>query len=125
MKKRVREGEVKVEGTDDVLTKVLGKPEHGGRVRGQGSYVKQSTYFHLPRQRKKGKSIEDRIQEGIHKFMTDETDRIIRERDSFWAAEMEKLKAACLGKTIQTDSSPNLGSQQGSCSKDADRKSVV
>lgn len=61
MKKRVSDGEVTLEGTDDVLTKVLGKPEHKGRVRGQGANVKQSIYFDLPKQRKKGRSIEDKI----------------------------------------------------------------
>lgn len=30
MKKRVSDGELIEEGTDDVLTKVLGKPEHRG-----------------------------------------------------------------------------------------------
>lgn len=61
MKKRVAAGEVQVEGTDDILTKVLGTSEHGGRVRGQGAYVKQSTYFNLQKYKKKGKTIEERI----------------------------------------------------------------
>lgn len=54
MKKKVSSGEVTEEGTDVVLTKVLGNPEHRGRVRGQGSYVKQSVYFNLPRQKRRG-----------------------------------------------------------------------
>ena len=69
MKKKVIDGEVKEEGTDDVLSKVLGTPEHRGRVHGQGSYVKQSIYFSLPKQKRKSRSIEDKIQEGIQKFM--------------------------------------------------------
>ena len=40
MKQRVSEGEVTVEGSDDILTKVLGSPEHRGRGRGQGRFVK-------------------------------------------------------------------------------------
>ena len=114
MKKKVQDGEVVEEGNDDVLTKVLGNSEHRGRVRGQGSYVKQSMYFNLPRQKRKGRSIEEKIQEGIQKFMADETNRIIKERDAFWATEMAKLKEA-LG--VKIDGSPNVGSQQGSCSK--------
>ena len=114
MKKKVEEGEVTEEGTNDVLTKVLGNSEHRGRVRGQGSYVKQSNYFNLPRQKRKNRSIEEKIQEGIQKFMADETNRIIKERDEFWAAEMAKLKEAL---SIKIDGSPNIGSQQGSCSK--------
>lgn len=121
MKERVKQGEVTEEGTDDVLTKVLGKPEHGGRVRGQGTNVTQTTYFKLPRQRKKGKSIEDRIQEGIHQFMKEETSKIIQERDLFWANEMAKLKAAYNGKNTESDCSPVTGSQQGSCSHDAQK----
>lgn len=78
MKRRVSEGELTEEGTDDVLSKVLGKPEHRGRVRGQGTHVKQSVYFNLPRQRKK-KTIEERIQEGIQKFMKEEREKFIKE----------------------------------------------
>lgn len=119
MKQRVSEGEVTVEGSDDILTKVLGSPEHRGRVRGQGRFVKQSTYFHLPRQKKTCRTIEERIQEGIQKFMKEETERIVEKRDAFWAAEFQKLKAGIGGKLIETGLSPNIGSQQGSCSKGA------
>lgn len=117
MKKRVRDGEVSVEGTDDVLTKVLGNPENRGRVRGQGTYVKQSTYFNLPRKKKTGKSMDERIQEGIKKYMKEESERIVRERDSFWSAEIEKLKSALCEKKNDSEGSPNIGSQQASCSK--------
>ncbi|KAL8099890.1 hypothetical protein AgCh_032225 [Apium graveolens] len=54
MKEEVKEGKLKVEGTNDVLTMALGKPEHGGRVCGQGIHVKQSVYFDLPRGKKRG-----------------------------------------------------------------------
>ena len=64
MKKAVRDGEVTVSGVDDILTKVLGNSEHKGRVRGQGVHVKQSTYFNLPRQRKK-RAMDERIQESV------------------------------------------------------------
>ena len=117
MKRKVNDGEVTEEGTDDVLTKVLGKPEHKGRVRGQGTHVKQSVYFDMPKSKRKGRSIDDRIQEGIQKFMNEEMNRIVRERDAFWSAELEKLKEALSGKNIDFNGSPNIGSQQGSCSK--------
>lgn len=62
--------------------------------------------------------IEDRIQEGVQKFMAGETNRInIKERDACWAAEMAKLNAALCEKNIHLDGSPNIGSQQGSWSK--------
>ena len=64
MKKKVSDGEVTEDATDDVLTKVLGNSEHRGRAHCQGSHVKQSMYFHLPRQRKK-RTIDERIQDGI------------------------------------------------------------
>lgn len=45
-------GELKVSGSDDVLTQVLGTPEHAGRVRGVGGYVNPSTYFKIPKDKK-------------------------------------------------------------------------
>ena len=83
MKKKIAEGDVTLEGTDDILTKVLSTSEHGGRVRGQGAYVKQSTYFNFPKHKKKGKTIEERIQEGVQRFMKEESKRIIEHRDAF------------------------------------------
>ncbi|XP_074342783.1 uncharacterized protein LOC141680460 [Apium graveolens] len=64
LKKEVKEGTLKAEGVDDILTLALGKPEHGGRVRGQGVHVKQSIYFDLPRQ-KKAKTMDEKIQERV------------------------------------------------------------
>lgn len=37
--------------------------------------------------------------EGVQKYMAEETPRIISERDTFLAAEMEKLKAELLRST--------------------------
>ncbi|GMN22784.1 hypothetical protein TIFTF001_040337 [Ficus carica] len=40
-------------GTEDILTKSLGNPEHSGRLRGQSKFVKQAQYYnamHLPRE---------------------------------------------------------------------------
>lgn len=122
MKEQVKEGKLKEEGVNDVLTMALGKPEHGGRVRGQGTHVKQSTYFDLPRQ-KKARTMDEKIQERVQKFMAEETPKIIKERDAFWAAEMEKLRAEILTKSVEQvltksaeqDGSPKHASQQASC----------
>ena len=114
MKEEVKEGKIKVEGVNDVLTKARGKPEHGGRVRGQGTHVKQSVYFDLPRE-KKSRTMEERIREGVQKFMAEETPKIIKQRDAFWAGEMEKLRAELLTKAIQNDGSPKPNSEQASC----------
>jgi hypothetical protein len=32
-------------GTEDILTKSLGNPEHSGRLRGQSKFVKQASYY--------------------------------------------------------------------------------
>ncbi|GMN68124.1 hypothetical protein TIFTF001_037178 [Ficus carica] len=40
-------------GTEDILTKSLGNPEHSGRLRGQSKFVKQAQYYnamHVPRE---------------------------------------------------------------------------
>ena len=79
------------EGVDDVLTKVLGNPEHRGRVRGQGSHVKQSVYFSLPRQ-KKAKSIDDRIREGVQKFMEEEASKLFKREMHFGLLKWKGLK---------------------------------
>lgn len=44
-----RNGELKVSGSDDVLTKALKTSEHSGRVRGVRGYVNPSTYFNIPK----------------------------------------------------------------------------
>lgn len=92
----------------------LGKPEHGGRVRGQGTHVKQSVYFDLPRQ-KKARTMDERIQEGVQKFMAVETPRIIKERDAFWAAEIQKIRAELSLTRGGCHDSPKPTSQQASC----------
>ena len=51
--------------------------------------------------------------------MKEETERIVREWDEFRAAELAKMKEAFCGKNLISENSPNVGSQQGSCSKGA------
>ena len=114
MKEDVKEGKLKVESLDAVLTMALGKPEHGGRVRGQGVHVKQSVYFDLPRQ-KKAKTMDEKIQERVQKYMEEETTKIIKERDAFWVVEIEKVKVGIPTKFVQQDGSPKPVSQQASC----------
>lgn len=103
MKQKVSEGSVVEEGTHDVLTMVLGA-EHSGRVRGQGSHVKKSVYFDLPKQKKR-MSIDDKIREGVQKFWAKEATKIINERDAFWLAEVEKLKKEIIAKTAGHEAS--------------------
>lgn len=42
-------GELKIEGSKDILTMALETPEHSGRVRAVGGNVNPSTYFNIPR----------------------------------------------------------------------------
>uniref|UniRef100_A0A803QVH3 Ubiquitin-like protease family profile domain-containing protein n=1 Tax=Cannabis sativa TaxID=3483 RepID=A0A803QVH3_CANSA len=51
-KKKVADGEIMEEGSNDVLTMALGTPEHGGRVRGVGSHVILRQFFHTPAPRR-------------------------------------------------------------------------
>ncbi|XP_074355059.1 uncharacterized protein LOC141693794 [Apium graveolens] len=114
LKEDVKEGKLKVEGVNDVLTMSLGNPEHGGRVRGQGTHVKQSVYFDLPRKRK-SKSMDEKIREKVQKCIAEETAKIIEQRDTFWAGEFEKLRARTSTKHVHQDCSPKPASQQASC----------
>lgn len=114
MKEEVKEGKLTVEGVNDVLTMALGNPEHGGRVRGQGTHVKQSVYFDLPRQ-KKAKTMEEKILEKVQKIIAEETPKIIKERDDFWTAEIAKMRGELPPKNIRLDGSPIPTSQQASC----------
>ncbi|XP_074377657.1 uncharacterized protein LOC141719172 [Apium graveolens] len=97
-KKQVSKGTVVKEGTLDVMKMALCDLEHPRRVRGQGSHVKQSVNFDLPKQ-KKVTSIDDKIREGVQKFWTKEVLKIVKERDDFWWAKMQKLKKEIISKT--------------------------
>lgn len=52
MLERKSKGELKISGSDDVLSKALKTAEHTGRVRGVGGFVNPSTYFNLPKQKR-------------------------------------------------------------------------
>lgn len=107
MKKQVSDGEVTTCGTDDVLTKVLGNPEHHGRVRGIGGHVKPTAYFNLPKHRRK--TIEDRIREGCKKFIEEETEKLVAKERAHWAERLMRLEAKLEGRTIPEDSpAPHL-----------------
>ncbi|KAL6146109.1 hypothetical protein ACLB2K_056792 [Fragaria x ananassa] len=54
LKKQESEGSLTTVGSIDVLTLALKKPEHPGRVRGVGGFVRPDVVFDLPRKRKRG-----------------------------------------------------------------------
>ncbi|XP_061987927.1 uncharacterized protein LOC133706413 isoform X2 [Rosa rugosa] len=120
LKKQVSDGEVTTCGTDDVLTKALGIPEHHGRVRGVGGNINPSSYFNLPKHRRK--TVEERIREGCKKFIEEETEKIVARERAIWAERLMRVEAKLYGTTIPIESPPaghltkDLGSGQGSCS---------
>ncbi|XP_062002246.1 uncharacterized protein LOC133720074 isoform X3 [Rosa rugosa] len=120
LKKQVSDGEVTTCGTDDVLTKALGIPEHHGRVRGVGGNINPSSYFNLPKHRRK--TVEERIREGCKKFIEEETEKIVARERAIWAERLMRVEAKLYGTSIPIESPPtghltkDLGSGQGSCS---------
>ncbi|XP_040361866.1 uncharacterized protein LOC121049252 [Rosa chinensis] len=136
LKRKVFEGEINPEGTDDVLTLALGNPEYPGRVRGVGGFVKPSAYFHLPKRQML--NVEDSVRVSVKKILAEEKENIIAQERAKWELEMEqqiareravweerfqKLEAMVNGKEMPADSPKpmtplnDLGSGQGSCSR--------
>ena len=58
LKKQASEGSLTTVGSTDVLTLALKKPEHPGRVRGVGGFVRPDVVFDLPIKRKRGDGFE-------------------------------------------------------------------
>ncbi|VFQ85190.1 unnamed protein product [Cuscuta campestris] len=75
LREQVCSGVLTEEGDDDVLTKALGKPEHGGRVRGQGMHVRKAVYFNLPRSKKQKTqtTVDEQVKEGVRQLLAEET----------------------------------------------------
>ncbi|XP_040374653.1 uncharacterized protein LOC121052830 [Rosa chinensis] len=140
LKRKVFEGEINPEGTDDVLTLVLGNPEYPGRVRGVGGFVKPSAYFHLPKRQML--NVEDSVRVSVKKILAEEKENIIAQERAKWELEMEqqiareraaweerfqKLEAMVNGKEMPADSPKpvtplnDLGSGQGSCSRQLEK----
>ncbi|VFQ73125.1 unnamed protein product [Cuscuta campestris] len=115
LREQVCSGVLTEEGDDDVLTKALGNPEHGGRVRGQGMHVRKAVYFNLPRSKKQKTqtTVDEQVKEGVRQRLAEEVNNIVASRDAFWMAEIEKLKSEIWKKQ---GSSPAVPSQEASCS---------
>lgn len=44
-----KSGNLVEDGSNDILSQALGTPEHSGRLRGIGHFVKPTVYFNIPR----------------------------------------------------------------------------
>ncbi|KAL6225981.1 hypothetical protein ACLB2K_004829 [Fragaria x ananassa] len=113
LKKQASEGSLTTLGSTDVLTLALKKPEHPGRVRGVGGFVRPDVIFDLPIKRKRGggsqatrKSIRLILEEEQEEFMAEqkakweeESEKRIQKLDEKWKAQFESL----LGRLQSTD----------------------
>ncbi|VFQ62668.1 unnamed protein product [Cuscuta campestris] len=115
LREQVCSGVLTEEGDDDVLTKALGKPEHGGRVRGQGMHVRKAVYFNLSRSKKQKTqtTVDEQVKEGVRQLLEEEVNNIVASRDAFWMAKIEKLKSEIWKKQ---GSNLVIPSQEASCS---------
>ena len=73
MQKRVLEGNLRVSGSNDVLTMALG-PEHPGRVRGVGAGISPRQYFNLPKQQRI--KFADHLKESVRLVLQEETKKM-------------------------------------------------
>ena len=121
LQRKVAEGKLTTEGTDDVLTLALGKPEHPGRVRGVGGSAKPASYFNLPKRRRL--SVEDTVRKSVRAILEEEKEAIIAKERAIWVERLAKLEAKLEGKTLHGDSAKPVTprnehvSAQGSCSR--------
>ncbi|KAL6145353.1 hypothetical protein ACLB2K_056041 [Fragaria x ananassa] len=129
LKKHASEGSLTTVGSTDVLTLALKKPEHPGRVRGVGGFVRPDVIFDLPIKRKRGggsqltrKSIRLIFEEEQEEFMAEqkakweeETEKRIQKLDEKWKAQFESLLRRLQSTGVQIPAVNELNSGNGSC----------
>ncbi|VVA34984.1 PREDICTED: transposon CACTA, partial [Prunus dulcis] len=81
--KEKEEGLITISGYNDVLAMALGTPEHGGRVRGVGGYVKPNAFFNVPRKKR----------ECVSKEMVKERDVFLQETKKMMEEQQKKHEA--------------------------------
>ncbi|XP_024163760.1 caldesmon-like [Rosa chinensis] len=93
LKRKERDGELTVNGSNDVLTLALGTPEHTGRVRGIGGYVcNPNGYFNLPKRRKD--NVNESMRQSVRKILEEEKQKLEDElREKIYAEEREVIAA--------------------------------
>ncbi|XP_020417779.1 uncharacterized protein LOC18791159 [Prunus persica] len=110
--KEKEEGLITVSGYNDVLAMALGTPEHGGRVRGVGGYVKPNAFFNVPRKKRECVSKEMVKERDV---LLQETKKIMEEQQKKHEAmqellqkQIEMLKVAISGQTCNVSNSSRI-----------------
>lgn len=98
-------------GSNDVLSMALGTPEHAGRVRGVGGFVKPNAYFHIPRKTRDCVS-KDMLRE--RENMLEETRKLLADqakqyeaRQALMQEQITRLMAVIEKKDNATQPSPH------------------
>ncbi|KAL6178970.1 hypothetical protein ACLB2K_050486 [Fragaria x ananassa] len=143
LKKQASEGSLTTVGSTYVLTLALKKPEHPGRVRGVGGFVRPDVIFDLPIKRKRGggsqatmKSIRLILEEEQEEFMAEqkakweeETEKRIQKLDEKWKAQFESLlgRLQSTGVQIPAPVTPvnELNSGNGNCNPNFEKVQMV
>ncbi|KAL6223071.1 hypothetical protein ACLB2K_006461 [Fragaria x ananassa] len=89
LKKQASEGSLTTVGSTDVLTLALKKPEHPGRVRGVGGFVRPDVVFDLPIKRKRGGGSQA-TRKSIRLILEEEQEEFMAEQKAKWEEESEK-----------------------------------
>ena len=143
LKNQASEGSLTTLGSTDVLTLALKKPEHPGRVRGVGGFVRPDVIFDLPIKPKRGggsqatrKSIRLILEEEQEEFMgeqkakwEEESEKRIQKLDEKWKAQFESLlgRLQSTGVQIPAPVTPvnELNSGNGSCNPNFEKVQMV
>ncbi|KAL6191622.1 hypothetical protein ACLB2K_038012 [Fragaria x ananassa] len=89
LKKQASEGSLTTVGSTDVLTLALKKPEHPGRVRGVGGFVRPDVVFDFPIKRKRGGGSQA-TRKSIRLILEEEQEEFMAEQKAKWEEESEK-----------------------------------
>ena len=94
---------MKVQGSNDVLSMAINKPEYSGRVRGVGGYVTPTQYFGIPTQ--SSRAIQLQLQQWFlqQQKMWEAQNRQMHE---FYLAKIQELQSG--QKVNMNDQRPNI-----------------
>ncbi|PON66990.1 hypothetical protein PanWU01x14_105720 [Parasponia andersonii] len=85
-----QEGNVEIDGSNDILTMALGTLEYSGCVRGMGFHISHRQYFHQPAPTKKPQSFD------LKQWQDEQTHKkkqMLKEQEEQFKAEIAKIQA--------------------------------